>query len=79
MATTKLGEPGHYSYQQVCQAAWVVYVHDDGKVNLHDDGKVNLAGFSHTGDGIRREEVKVGPIDGDDAEFHIAAECPWSR
>ena len=66
-----LGDPGHYSYQQVCQATWVVYV--------HEDGRVNLAGYSHAGDGIRREEVAVGLTEGDAAEFHTAAECPWGR
>lgn len=68
----KLGRVGHYSYQNVCQTAMVVFV-DVGAE------KVNVAGYSHTGDGFRREAVLVGPVEGDDAEFHLNAACPWNR
>ena len=67
----KLNRSGHYSYQQVCQAAFIVHV--------NDDGTVNVAGYNHTGDHLRREEVKIGPIDGVDGEFHLNRDCPWNR
>lgn len=67
----KLNTSGHYSYQNVCQAAWVVFV------DVTD--KVNVAGFNHQGDWFRRENVPVGPIDGEEGEFHTSEACPWNR
>lgn len=68
----KLGRVGHYSYQNVCQTATVCWVAPDSDF-------VNVAGYSHTGDGFRREAVPVGPDDNPEGEFHLNRECPWNR
>ena len=72
----KLGRVGHYSYQQVCQTASICYVHPsfEGKPRA-----VNVAGYNHAGDPFRRESVDFGPTEGENAEFHLNADCPWSR
>lgn len=75
----KLGRVGHYSWQNACQTASICYVHEPDPNSVNQPMKVNLAGYSHTGDQFRREEVKVGPIEGDEAEFHFNRDCPWNR
>lgn len=66
----KLGRVGHYSYQEVCQVALIVYV---------DGDLVNVAGWNHAGDNFRREEVPVGISDATTGEFHLNRDCPWHR
>jgi hypothetical protein len=67
----KLGRVGHYSYQQSCQTASIVYV--------HPDNTINVAGWTHEGDTFRREQVPVGPNESDSHEFHLNRACPWGR
>ena len=72
----KLGRVGHYSYQNVCQTASIVFVID--RPNDLVQLRVNVAGWTHDGDAFRRSDVPVGPIEGDQEEFHLNRDCPRS-
>lgn len=76
----KLGRVGHYSYQEVCQEATIVHVNppafdSDGGYSI----TVTITGHDQDGDEFVRKGVKVGVIEGPDAEFHLNRDCPWER
>ena len=77
----KLGRVGHYSYQQVCQTGLITDVHPEafdtatGKLPV----KVNVAGWTKDGDPFSRRGVVFGVNEGDEGEFHLNRDCPWTR
>lgn len=78
----KLGRIGHYSYQQVCQHARVVFVLPDAfdsEVGDKLPTKVTIAGEDHDGNHFSRRGVPVGVFSGPEAEFHLNMECPFGK
>lgn len=78
----KLGRVGHYSFQQTCQTASISKVLDeafDPATGASRGIFVNVAGFSHDGDPFSRRMVPVGPVEGDNGEWHFNKDCPWAK
>jgi hypothetical protein len=69
-----LGEGGHYSYQEVCQAAYVCAVKDAGF-------RVNVVALDSDGTARSHLDVPVRQPTPDDGgqSFHLWHNCPWGR